>query len=131
LGFEASYLGFAGGLRLRDVSLPEDEDDRDLDLEPDADEEPVYEYEPVVTDGDVALGFPVDFAISPTLLPPSLPFRFLTCLAQNPMRMTTQCAPLDVPKLLRKESRLWSAENAGKPKTQKLSRNSLKPYIFY
>jgi hypothetical protein len=48
-------------------------------LEPDADEEPVYEYEPVVTDGDFASGFPVDFVISPTLLPPSLPFRFLTC----------------------------------------------------
>jgi hypothetical protein len=38
--FHISYLFFAGGLRLLDVSLPEDEDDRDLDLEPDADDEP-------------------------------------------------------------------------------------------
>lgn len=56
------------------MSLPEDEDDRDLDLEPDAEEEPVYDDEPVVTDGEVALGFPVDFAISPALLLPHFAF---------------------------------------------------------
>lgn len=60
----ALSLVFAGGLRLLEVSLPEDDDDCDLDLEPDADDEPVYEDDSVVTDGDAALGFPVDFAIS-------------------------------------------------------------------
>ena len=74
LNFDSNYLVLAGGLRLLDVSLPEDEDDRDLDLEPDADEEPVYEDEPVVTDGDAALGFPVDFAIFRALLLPHFPF---------------------------------------------------------
>lgn len=34
-------LVFAGGLRLPETSLPEEEDDGDLDLEPDADDEPV------------------------------------------------------------------------------------------
>lgn len=58
------YLSLAGGLRLLEVSLPEDVEDRDLDLEPDAEEEPVYDDEPVVTDGDAALGFPAGFAIS-------------------------------------------------------------------
>lgn len=69
LGFFApdASLILAGGLRLLEVSLPEDEDDRDLDLEPDAEDEPVYEDEPVVTDGDAAFGFPASFAISPTL----------------------------------------------------------------
>lgn len=40
LVFFATSLDFAGGLRLLEVSLPEDEDDRDLDREPDADDEP-------------------------------------------------------------------------------------------
>lgn len=62
------YLDFAGGLRLLEVSLPEDEDDRDLDREPDADDEPEQEDDPEVTDGDAALDFPPSFAISPNLL---------------------------------------------------------------
>lgn len=41
LGFTTDYLVFAGGLRLPETSLPEEEDDGDLDLEPDADDEPV------------------------------------------------------------------------------------------
>lgn len=50
-----------------DASLPDEEEDRDLDPEPDADEEPVYEDEPVETEGDAALGSPVEFTISPRL----------------------------------------------------------------
>jgi hypothetical protein len=35
------YLSFAGGLRLLEVSVPEEVEDGDLDLEPEAEEEPV------------------------------------------------------------------------------------------
>ena len=65
-----------------DASLPDEEEDRDL--EPDADEEPVYEDEPVETEGDAALGSPVEFTISPRLTPTSLPFLFSTCKPPNP-----------------------------------------------
>lgn len=34
-------LSFAGGLRLLEVSVPEEVEDGDLDLEPEAEEEPV------------------------------------------------------------------------------------------
>lgn len=60
-----NYLTLAGGLRLREVSLPEEEDDRDLDLD---DDDPEYDDEPVVTDGDAAFGFPAGLAIAPTSL---------------------------------------------------------------
>jgi len=53
------------------------EDDRDLDLD---DDEPVYEDEPVVTDGDAAFGFPAGFAIAPALLQPHFPAFLSTCL---------------------------------------------------
>ena len=68
------YLIAAGGLRLLDVSLPEEDDD--LDLEPDPDDDPVYEDDPVVTDGDVGFAAGVaaaatgSFAISTTILKP-------------------------------------------------------------
>lgn len=70
------YLGFTGGLRLLEVWLPEDEDDRDLDLD---DEEPVYEDEPVVTDGDAAFGFTAGFAIALALHQPHFPLFLCTC----------------------------------------------------
>lgn len=60
-----------------DASLPDEEEDRDLDPEPDADEEPVYEDEPVETEGDAALGSPVEFTISPRLTA-------LSCKPPNP-----------------------------------------------